>query len=269
MRRWNRQLVISMALVLGISGTASGAIGDPSSTSTSYRIVEGEVGGNGQFNSTSTGGNFTFNPSADDGGSSLGENAVGNGASTSFQTKSGFDTTAQPSLTMIVNTSLVAFGALSLVTAKTATATFSVKDYTSFGYVVQIVGSPPSNGGHALAGMDSQSANSTGCSPTCASNNGVEQFGINLRLNASPAAVGADPVPIPSSAFSLSNPSVVIPLPYRTADAYRYFSGDTIASAPSSSGETDYTISFMANMSSVSPGGTYGGGMTLVATGTY
>jgi hypothetical protein len=81
--------------------------------------------------------------------------------------------------------------------------------------------------------------------------------------------VGVDPVPIPSSAFSQYLPAVVLPVGYRTVDAYRYFSGDTIAQAPSSSGETDYTISFMANMSTTTPGGRYTGTLEIVATGTF
>jgi hypothetical protein len=276
MRRWNRQVIVALVLCVGmsgLSGPASAAIGDPSSASTSYVVIESEIGGSGCANKTApacgASTSYSLDPSVDDGGSSLGESAVGSSASASYQAGSGFNTTAQPGLTMVVNTSSVSLGLLSVGTAKTATASFSVKDYTSWGYAVTIIGSPPSNAGHVLAPMGTQSANSTGCSPTCASNNGVEQFGINMRLNASPAAFGAEPAPIPSAAFSLSNPSVVIPLPYRTADAFRYFSGDTIASAPSSSGETDYTISFMANMSTTTPGGTYGGGLTIVTTGTY
>ena len=267
MRRWSRQIIVSILVALGLSGVASATLGDPTSTSSNYQVVEGEIGGNGQFGSAST--NYNINPNIDDGGSSLGDSAVGNSSSTNYQTNSGFNTTAQPTLTLNVSGTPADLGVLSISSANTATATFNVKNYTSYGYAVTIIGSPPSNSGHALTAMGTQSANSTGCSPSCASSNGTEQFGINLRLNASPSVVGVEPSPFPSSSFSLSNPTVVIPLPYRTVDAYRYFSGDTIASAPSSSGETDYTISFMANMSTTTPGGKYSGSITLVATGTF
>lgn len=230
-------------------------------------MVEGEIGGNGQFDSTSA--SYKMNPDGDDGGTSLGETAVGNGSSANYSSGAGFNTTAQPGLTLIVDPTPADLLALSLGSANTAVGHFSVKNYTSYGYVVTIIGTPPSYGGHALTAMGTQSANSTGCTPGCASSNGTEQFGINLRLNASPVAFGADPVPIPSSAFSLSDPTVVIPLPYRTPDAFRYFSGDTIASAPSSSGETDYTIGMVANMSTLTPGGKYSGNFSIVVTGTY
>jgi hypothetical protein len=254
--------VISVALVLGISGTATGTPGDPSSASTSYRIVEGELGGNGQFNSAST--NFTFNPSVDDGGSSLGETAVGNGKSTSFQTNSGFDTTAQPGLTFIVNTSTVALGILSTGTKTTGTATFSVLDYTSYGYVVQIVGTTPGYGGHNLTALTTDTASSAG----------TEQFGINTVRN-TVAALGADPVQVPSSAFSFgvagdgATGTYGTTRPYTISDQWRYVSGDTVASGPKSSGETDFTMTFLANISGLTPSGGYVGSLSLVATGTY
>ena len=263
MRRWTRQLIVCVALVTGVSGVVSAAPGDPSSASTNYRVVESEIGGNGQFNSGSA--NFNINPATDDGGSSLGETAVGNSASTNFQTNSGFNTTAQPSLTMIVNTPSVDLGTLSLVAAKTAVATFSVKDYTSYGYVVQIIGATPTYAGHALAALTSDTASA----------NGTEQFGLNLRANTSPASVGVDPVQVPSSTFSFgaagdgSTGTYGTSRPYTIANNYRYVSGETVASGPKSSGETDYTISLMANISTVTPGGQYTGALSLVATGTY
>ncbi len=273
MRRWSRKFIVGVAVALGLAGVAQASLGDPSASSNNYMVIESELGGNGCPNGSpyqcGSSASYSFNPSTDDGGSSLGESAVGSGSSANYSSGAGFNTTAQPGLTMTVSSTPADLGVLSTGSANTASATFSVKDYTSWGYAVTVIGSPPAYNGHPLAAMGTQSSNSTGCSPTCASNNGVEQFGMNLRLNASPNAVGADPVPIPSSSFSLSDPNVIIPTPYRTPDAYRFFSGDTIASAPSSSGETDYTISFMANMSTTTPGGKYTGGITLVATGTY
>lgn len=262
MRRWTRQLIISVALVLGITGAAIGAPGDPSSASTSYRIVEGEIGGNGQFNSASS--NFTFNPSTDDGGSSLGETAVGNGASTNFQTNSGFNTTAQPSLTFVVNTTTVPLGILSTGLKTTGTATFNVKNYSSYGYVVQIVGATPGYGGHNLTALTTDTASSVG----------TEQFGVNTVRN-TVAAVGADPVQVPGVTFSYgvagdgATGTYGTTRPYTISDKWRYVSGETIASGPKSSGETDYTMIFLANIGTLTPGGTYSGNISLVATGTF
>ena len=260
MRRWTKQFVISVALVLGVTGTATGAPGDPSSASTSYMIVEGEIGGNGQFNSAST--NFTFNPTTDDGGSSFGETAVGNGASTNFQTNSGFNTTAQPGLTMILNTPSVDLGNLSLVAANTATATFSVSNYTSSKFVVQIWGSTPTYAGHSLTAMTGNAGIGGD-----ASSNGTEQFGLNLVHNTS-ASAGADPI-CAVSGFCFGVAGNGATLPYNVDGKFRFFSGETVASGSKTSGLTNYTITFLANQSTVTPAGKYVGALSIVATGTY
>lgn len=263
MRRWNRQVIAAIVAVLVMPGFASAQW----QQSSSYGMNESQIGGNGLFNSVS--GHYSINPVTDDGGASLGAAAVGSGISNSYSTSAGFDTTAQPGLTFTVNGGSISLGTLLTSAAATATATFSVKDYTSSGYFVTLAGTAPANGAHALAAMGTQLSNSSSCSPSCTSTTGTEQFGINMRANTSPATFGADPVPIPSAAYSLYLPSTVLPLPYRTVNSYRFFSGDEVASAPSSSGETDYTMSFLANISATTPGGQYQGNLTLIATGSY
>jgi hypothetical protein len=101
-------------------------------------------------------------------------------------------------------------------------------------------------------------------SPT-ASVAGSEQFGINLVHNTSPASFGANPVQVPSSAFSFGAAAPG----YNTPNQYKYVPGDTIAYSNSSSGETDYTISYIYNISVITPGGTYGFNDVLVATATF
>jgi hypothetical protein len=61
--------------------------------------------------------------------------------------------------------------------------TFSVLNYTSYGYVVQIFGDPPTNGTHTIVPM----------STTGASQISEEQFGINLVANTVPSSIGANP----------------------------------------------------------------------------
>lgn len=266
-------LTLCLAGVAASPGSADAACtppttaGDPSYCSTNYGIVESELGATGDFNSAST--NFRNEPLTDDSGSTLGGNFIGNSGSTSFQTNSGFNTTAQPGLTVCVGATgtscadmagtSVDLGNLSTTVASTATSKFSVKNYTSNGYAVTVIGGAPANSGDPLTNLATQTASSAG----------TEQFGINLRDNASPADVGTDPVAIPSSTFSLSDPNTVVDANYRTADQYRYNSGDRIALAPQSSGETTYTISYLANISNVTPGGRYTGGLSIVVTGTY
>jgi hypothetical protein len=94
---------------------------------------------------------------------------------------------------------------------------------------------------------------------------GTEQFGINVVANTTPISQGANPVQIPSSTFSfgLAAPG------YDTPNNYKYNNGDTIAQSPKSTGETDYTISYLANISGVTPAGHYVMNQSLVATATF
>ena len=270
MRRWNRQFAVAVVLMVGLSGVARAEW----QQSANYGINESDVGAGGDFSGAS--GGYSFVPFTDDSGTSLGQSAVGNSASSGYQSNGGFNTTAQPGLTLLVNTASVDLDVLSTLVAKTATASFSVKNYTAYGYAVTIVGTPPTNSGHALTAMGTQSQNSSGCSPSCdpATPGTAEQFGINLRDNSAPN-VGSDPNQYPDSTFSFGVAGDGVTgtygstRPYTIVDKFRFFSGDTIASAPKSSGQTDYTISFLANITPVTPGGAYTGALSIVATGTY
>jgi hypothetical protein len=85
-----------------------------------------------------------------------------------------------------------------------------------------------------------------------------------LAANTSPT-VGASPVQVPSAAYSFGTAASG----YGTPNSYKYTNGDIIATAPKSSGETDYTISYIMNISNATPGGTYTTAQTLVATATF
>jgi hypothetical protein len=263
MRRWNRQLIVVLAVLLGLSGTAMADW----QQSSNYGMNESELGGNGCSNEIAgcgTSAGYSLNPNIGTGGSTLGEFATGNSSSASYQTGSGFNTTEEPTLGLIVNTTSVDLGALTTSAKSTAVATFSVLNYTSYGYVVQVVGTVPTNSGHALTPLATDTASSAG----------VEQFGINLVLN-STSGVGADPVQVPSSGFSYgvagdgATGTYGTNRPYTVPEKWRYVAGETVASAPKSSGETDYTMTFMANISNVTPGGKYQGNLSVVATGTF
>lgn len=214
--------------------------------SSNYQIQEDFVGGGGVIDSSSP--NYQSSDV-------VGDAAVGDSAGTSYQTQSSYKTTPDPTLTFAVNSSSVSLGALSSAMTKTGTATFNVLNYTSSGYIVQAVGSPPSNGVHSLTGMSSPTASAVG----------TEQFGINLKANTSPATFGADPVQVPSSSFGYGAAAAG----YNTANQFKYVSGNTIATATKTSGKTNYTISYIANISVNTPGGSYSGDQTIVCTGTY
>ena len=215
-------------------------------SSPGYSIDEDFIGGGGLVESSSP--NYTAQDS-------IGAPAVGDASGAGYQTQSGATTTSDPSLIFAVNTATIAFGSLSTASTATATATFDVWNYTSHGYVVKVVGSPPSNGVHTLAAMGSAGSATIG----------TEHFGMNLVANTSPTNFGADPVQVPSGAFSFGAAATG----YSTANTYKYVAGDTVAESVKSSGHTTFTASYIANISPTTPGGTYVGTQTFVCIGTY
>ncbi len=233
-------IVCSLVVVLLLTPFPATAI-----NSTNYQIQEDFVGGGGTVNSNSA------NYQAQD---TIGAPATGNSEGTGYKTDSGATTTNDPALTFSVDSASVSLGALSTSLTRTGTASFSVLNYTSYGYIVQTLGNPLTNGAHTLNGMSSPGPSSSG----------TEQFGINLVDNSSPD-IGANPTQVPDNSFGFG----VAATSYNVANNFTYISGNTIASAPKSSGKTTYTISYIANMSNNTPGGSYSGNQTLVVVGTY
>ncbi len=234
-------LIVIPALL--VCGYLSSVVLADSLKSTNYQFTEQSLGASGLVGSQSA------NYKSD---SAIGILGLNTSASTNIQINAGNITTGDPSLTFIVSSANVVFGNFSAGTASTATATFSVLDYTSYGYIVQIIGNPPSYGSHTISAMSSAGP----------SVSGSEQFGINVVANTSPVSLGANP---DNGSFGFGQAATG----YNTANSYKYISGDTIALGPKSSGTTNYTISYIINVNALTPGGDYTGGQTLLCTGTY
>ena len=240
MRKWLGAFV-ALFLSAGLSFASIAAAETMSSPN--LHIDESSVGDSGLLQGSSQ--NYQIN-------SSLGDTGVGNSASSNFQVEAGSQTTNDPALSFQVNNESINFGDFSPTQASVTTSTFQVSNYTSYGYVVQIIGNPPISASHTISAM----------STTGPSQVGTEQFGINLVANTSPSSVGANP---DHGQFGFGSAATN----YNTANNYRYVSGETIATAPKSSGVTLYTISYLVNVSSRTPGGRYISNQTLVCTGTY
>jgi hypothetical protein len=189
----------------------------------------------------------------------LGDTTVGLTTGTNYKAQTGYNVDRVPSLEFMVNTANINAGVLSVGSTATATASFSVESYLSSGYVVDTISPPPTYGSHTL------SAPST---PT-ASAPGSEQFGINLVANTTacgaPTNFGANPVQVPSSSFSYGT----VTANYDTCGKFMYINGDTIAESAQSSGQTDYTISYIFNIDTTTPAGVYTMEQQLVATPTF
>lgn len=211
--------------------------------STNYKLDESSIGTSSPIGQASTNYNLS---------SGVGDIGVGNAASANFQINAGSKTSADPVLAFAVTSVATNFGVFSPTSPSTSTATFSVKDYTSYGYTVQIVGNPPSNGTHTITPLAAAGQSQAGS----------EQFGINLVANTQPASVGANP---DNGAFGFGS----VDNNYNTPNYYRYVSGDTIAKATKSSGITNYTLTYLVNVAGLTPGGQYKSNQTLIVLGSY
>jgi hypothetical protein len=217
-------------------------------TSPSYNVEEIFIGGGSQFGACSTG-QFCADQS-------VGGTAVGNTNSSNFRSQSGALTASEPVLEVNVTNNIIDLGVLSALGTAADSFNFSVKNYLSEGYFVKIYGNSPTNssGGYALTALNSPNTSAPGS----------EQFGLNLVGNSNPG-IGADPVQVPDSSFSFGNASTG----YDTDDFFKYASGDTVAESAENSGETQYTVSVIANVATSTPGGQYSTTLVLQVIPTF
>ena len=242
---WKQTLKISLCS-LAVLLLMPAAVYAVQSSSTNYQVNEVFFGSGGELNACS--GNYCSKQSA-------GELVTGRTSSNGYQAQGGFNTNREPYLEFIVSNNVQNVGEIEPNQTKTANANFSVKTYLASGYVVTTESDPPTNGSHAL---------SSPSIPT-SSNVGTEQFAMNLVANTFPASYGANPVQVPNNSYSFGQVSN----DYNIPNQYKYTKGDTIAFSNSSSSTTNYTISYIFNVSNVSPGGTYTMNHVLVATSTF
>ncbi len=180
---------------------------------------------------------------------------VGQSSSTTYTTESGTITPRDEYIEFVVTSSTVNLGTQSTGSASTGTGTFYVRAYVASGYVVRNASPPPSISSHTLAAPSSAVSSAIG----------TEQFGMNVVANTSPATFGANPVQVPDNTFSFGAAATG----YNTTNLYKYVNGDIIAQSTKSSGETDYTISYILNISNTTPSGDYRMSHVLVATASY
>jgi hypothetical protein len=255
---WSKQthltvncLCLAMLTGLICFGAYKNALAAPTYSSPSYGVDEVFMGSGGLNDASSA--NYQ-------GRASLGDLSVGNTESANYQAYGGFTTTTDPYISLVVNGASTNLGYLSASTASTATATFQVKTYLASGYIV-------TNGSDAPSYTSNGSTHylSTPLVTPTPSAPGVEQFGINLVANTSPATFGANPVQIPDASYSFGQAAAN----YDTPNVYKYAKGDTIAYSNKSSGYTEYTISYIYNISQATPAGEYSFNHILIATATY
>ena len=219
-------------------------IGVQALKSTNFQFDEASIGTGGPINQSS--GNYGL---WGGGNSDIG---VGNSSSENYQIDAGANTDPSPTLAFAVENTDVGFGVLSPTTPSMATANFSVLNYSSHGYTVQIVGKPPTNNNHTIDALENLEM----------SQPGIEQFGLNLVANTLPESIGANP---DNGLFGFGS----VTDDYKVSNYYKYKNEDVIARAGKSSGVTNYTISYLVNVAGLTPGGEYHSDQTLIVLGTY
>jgi hypothetical protein len=220
-------------------------------SSPNYRIEETFFGTGGELDPSSP--NYRAQQSA-------GSLAVGTASSPNYDASAGFITPNEPFLELFVPASVIDLGTLTESTTGTGTATFHVRTYLSGDYRVVTLSQPPTNESGAVL-----PAKSTLGAPSV----GTAEFGMNLVDNSSPN-IGANPVNIPDNSFADGEASAG----YSTLNQFKYGVGDTVAHSPKTSGNqavgrTDYTISYIANISSITAAGSYTMNHDLMVVATF
>lgn len=187
---------------------------------------------------------------------SVGELGIGELNSDNFRAFAGFNTTDEPFLEFVVLGQNIDLGFLDFEDVTTAQGQFYVRAWQSGGYNVRTEAQPPTNvsNNHQL---------DTPTSPT-SSQVGTEQFGINLVANTDPE-VGEELIQQPDDTFAFGE---VAP-DYAQQNNFLYNPGDVIAFSEESTSVTVYTISYIFNISNITPSGQYNFEHILVATGAY
>lgn len=221
------------------------------SSSNNYQATEYLFGTGAENNLNST--NFNAN-------ASVGSLGVGRSSSTNYDLEAGFLTPSEPFLELFINSTSVDLGTLDAGSTNTGTGVFWVRTYLSDAYVVQTM-SPTltSEGGATIPGKSSPGAPSVG----------TAEFGINLVDNGTPD-IGSNPFNVPDNNFADAQAAT----DYNTPNQFKYAQGDIIARSAATLGNqavgrTDFTISYIANMSPITPAGTYTMVHDIVVVGTF
>lgn len=248
-------LLISVIIVL-VSG---GALAQYSSGS--YKVEEAAFGSGGEVDTNSA----SYNAQG-----AAGILGVGDASSASYDATAGLITPNQEYLELNVTSTVIDLGVLDANTTKYGAAqggacncSFFVRTYLSDQYVVTTMSNPPTSESNVIL-----TAKTTLGIPSASDT--VEEFGINLVANTSPGTMGSNPINVPDGTFADGKAETGYDIP----NQYKYNKGDIIARSAANSGnqatgQTNYTISYIAKSKTTTPAGLYTMSHDIVATATY
>lgn len=244
--RWSR-IISSLVLSLSFGALASVSVfaaAGVDSKSDNYQAANTVFGAGGV---QSCSGEFCSEQS-------VGETAVGDSSGTNYGIKAGASFNKDALLEVSVDGGMKDLGLQADDATSADSIGMSVRSYLSSGYVVQLLGSPPKINGHIINNM---------ATPT-ASQAGVEQFGVNLVANTTPL-VGSDAVQVPDNTFSYGT----VKPGYDSLNLFKFNENDIIAQSNSSTGQTNYTLSFIMNIAPNTPAGLYVTHLQVLVVPTY
>ena len=190
---------------------------------------------------------------------SIGDLGIGQSESGNYIGFGGFITPDEEYVELTIPITVIDMGVIEPGTPGTGTATITARSYLNNNYVIISPRDPPTNeSGAQIDPMTTAAVFSAA----------VEQFGINLVANTSPVVQGADPsrMPVDNGTFAFGEAAPG----FDTANNYRYNPGDIIArSVTRGYGETEYTISYILNVTTITPAGLYRMEQDLVITATF
>jgi hypothetical protein len=157
-----------------------------------------------------------------------------------------------------VSGTAVGLGTFSTSAAVHSTSVMAASTNGASGYAITVNGTTLTCGGCSgsptIAAMGTQSAN--GAATT--SSTGTSQFGINLRSNTSLG--GADVSGSGTGTYGTN---------YGTIDNFRFFTGDTVATAAAATNANAFTVDYIANVPGSQAAGSYSTTLTYICTATF
>lgn len=150
-----------------------------------------------------------------------------------------------------VTGSSVSLGTLTTTTTGSGTSVMAASTNSLSGYSITTNGTTLTSGGNTIDAITAGGGS--------AAAQGTEQFGMNLRDNATPN-VGADPSGAASYTYGTG---------YGTVDSFKFVTGNTVVSQAAAANATTYTVSYIANIAGTTEPGSYSAVFTYIATANF
>lgn len=159
--------------------------------------------------------------------------------------------------------SAVALGTFSPTASNVGTSVMSASTNAGSGYSIVLSGTTLASGINTIPAMGTQTLNSSACSPSCTSATGTSQFGTNVRANNVSSAGGAFGADVSGTGTGAGVGG------YNTANAFRFFTGDSVASVAGATKANLFTNSYLVNVGGDQTAGVYTATLTYTCTATF